>query len=28
MGVVPADAQVDPTALFARLGDLGVDVRF
>jgi hypothetical protein len=27
-GVVPADAQVDPAALFARLRGLGVDVRF
>lgn len=26
-GVVPADAQVDPAVLFARLRDLGVDVR-
>lgn len=26
-GVVPADAQVDPDVLFARLRDLGVDVR-
>jgi len=26
-GVVPADAQVDPATLFARLRDLGVDVR-
>jgi hypothetical protein len=26
-GVVPADAQVDPDLLFARLRDLGVDVR-
>jgi len=26
-GVVPADAQVDPAALFARLVDLGIDVR-
>jgi predicted dinucleotide-binding enzyme len=26
-GVVPADAQVDPAALFARLRSLGVDVR-
>jgi hypothetical protein len=26
-GVVPADAQVDPDALFARLRSLGVDVR-
>jgi hypothetical protein len=25
-GVVPADAQVDPAALFARLGALGIDV--
>ncbi len=26
-GVVPSDAQVDPTALFTRLRELGVDVR-
>lgn len=26
-GVVPADAQLDPALLFARLGGLGVDVR-
>ena len=26
-GVVPADAQVDPAALFTRLGVLGIDVR-
>jgi hypothetical protein len=26
-GVVPADAQVDPAVLFARLDDLGIDVR-
>jgi predicted dinucleotide-binding enzyme len=26
-GIVPADAQVDPAALFARLRSLGVDVR-
>ena len=26
-GVVPADKQVDPEALFARLRGLGVDVR-
>jgi hypothetical protein len=25
-GIVPADAQVDPAALFARLGALGIDV--
>lgn len=27
-GVVPADAQVDPTALFARLRGLGIEVSF